>query len=321
MEFTLSRAHELLVAAGRSVQVAGPDELVVDGRHVRVKLRRHPTPSDLRRERERLDRGRREFELVYVVPRISPALAQAANELSGVTLVSVDERAVLTSGEMRRVADETGTKPGSSPTRHAWGRFAMMRALIQHPGRHRQVDLAGATGISQAAVSKTLRALGPVAEETRAGSREAAEKLWLDFLEHYPGPQGVTTTWYSLDQPTRQAATVQASHPDVLISGDAGADEIAPWRVVRRAIVYAPTGLDLADLGFADADTADSTLAVTVPADPTLFATARAWRLAHPAGPPTADPAIVAWDVNVIGGPDAADAMDKLKEQVFASWP
>lgn len=321
MEFTVSRAHELLVSSGRSVQVVGPDELVVDGRHFRVRLRRQPTPSDLRRERERLDRDRRELELAYVVPRISPALASTAYDLHGVMLVAIDELVVLAGGEARRTADDFAASPVAITARRPWGRFAVMRTLIQHRGRQRQVDLATAAGISQAAVSKALRALGPVAEEVRAGSKGAAEALWADFLEHYPGPQGVTTSWYSLDPPARQAAIVQAAHTEVLISGDVGADAIAPWRVVQRAALYAPTGVDLAALGFAEADSADSTLTVTVPADPTLFATARAWRLAQPTGLSTADPAIVAWDVNLNGGVDAAEAIDKLKAQVFATWP
>jgi hypothetical protein len=320
MDPTVSRAHELLVAAGHSVQVEGPADFIIDGRAFDVKVRRHPTPSDLRRERRRLEIRRPDASLAYVVSRASAALAETARDLPGTYLLAVEEELIVTAGTTERVRDEQARPRLAGSTRNAWGRFAVMRALIQRPGQHRQTDLATATGISQAAVSKALRALGPIADEARIGSRAAAEHIWRDFLDLYPGPQGVTTTWYSLDPPAQQAAIVQARHPEVLASGDAGADDLAPWRLVQHAVLYSTTGLNLADLEFAEADPGNSTLSLTVPADPTIFATARSWNRGRPGVAPMADPALVAWDVKHLGGPDADGAIDKLRARVFDTW-
>ncbi len=256
---------------------------------------------------------------MYVVPRISPALAAAAAALPDVLVVGVDDGVIIEDGQSRRANSDPSELAPSSPPRYAWGRFAVMRALVQHPGR-RQVDLAAITGVSQAAVSKALGTIGSVAIDARAGSRQAAERLWDRFLAEYPGPRGITTNWYSLDPPTHQSAQVQARHPEALISGDAGADELAPWRAVRRAKMYAATGLELAELGFAEADPADATLAMTVPDDHTVFATARAWHR-NPRAALTADPMIVAWDVSRIGGADADEAAAKLRALAFEAWP
>jgi hypothetical protein len=66
----LERAHDLLAAAGMSVRVAGSTALVIDGRAYEVKVRARPSPSDLRREHERLARRRPAPRLMHVAPRI-----------------------------------------------------------------------------------------------------------------------------------------------------------------------------------------------------------------------------------------------------------
>jgi hypothetical protein len=319
MELSASLARDLLVETGRSVQIAGADELIVDNRPFSVRLRNRPTPSDLRREFVRHSQRRPDRGLMYVVSRVSPALNAAARELPSVTLLGIDDRVMIAAGQALPISDHVAPGTPTTATRQPWGRFAVMRALVLLPARPRQTELAAATGISQAAVSKALRALGPVAAEARAGSRHAAQTLWRDFMMEYPGPRGITTNWYSLDPPTRQAEIVQARYPNTLLSGDAGADLLAPWRVVRRAIVYTRVGSDLADLGFAEADAADATLAVAVPADHTVFATAGAWNAAQ-GGTPVADPLMMAHDVRSIGGPDAEEAIEKIKERVLTLW-
>ena len=115
----------------------------------------------------------------------------------------------------------------------------------------------------------------------------------------------------------RQAQTVQdaAAELDVIVSGDPAADLLAPWRVARRAVVYARTGLDLARLGFSETTPENATLEYVVPADPTIWSTARAWTSAVSGW--TADPVLVAWDVQRTGGADAADAVERIRRTVL----
>ncbi|MBM7505911.1 hypothetical protein ACFPER_02260 [Agromyces aurantiacus] len=144
------------------------------------------------------------------------------------------------------------------------------------------------------------------------------------FLAQYPGPRGITTNWYSLDPVITQANEIARGVDDarVLVSGDAGAgagaDLIAPWRKPTRAIVYGRTGLDLTANGFAESDPERATLEYTVPADPTIWATATAFALS--ASPRTVDPLICAHDVRRIGGPDADDAVEHLLESIERDW-
>jgi len=77
------------------------------------------------------------------------------------------------------------------------------------------------------------------------------------------------------------------------------------------AVVYARTGLDLARVGFSETTPENATLEYVVPADPTIWSTARAWTSAVSGW--TADPVLAAWDVQRTGGPDAADAADAVE--------
>lgn len=315
----MDRAYDLLLDSGMPVRVVSSAMLAIGARSYEVRARLRPTPYDLRREHERLARRSPNTSLAYVVPRISPALAETAAELADVAVLGVEDLVLIASGETTPLgAMATPISAARSP-RRAWGRFAVMRALVQHPGPHRQSELAAIAGISQAAVSKAVKALGTTAADARQGSRDAAEELWERFLTDYPGPHGITAHWYSLDPVAQQAAQVQERYPDVLVSADAGADRLAPWRAVRHAVVYSNAGIDLAELGFAEADPEDSTLSVVVPADHTIVSTARAWQY-PPDGLHTADPLIVAWDVRRSGGADAEDAVARLKARVFDAW-
>ena len=152
-----------------------------------------------------------------------------------------------------------------------------------------------------------------VARETGGWRALQPEALWEQFLAEYPGPQGITSYWLGLDSVIRQAQAARdaAAELDVLLSGDPAADLIAPWRMGRRAVLYAQTGLDLAQFGFSETTRENATLECVVPADPTIWSTARAW--ASTASGWTADPLLVAWDVQRTEGPDAADAVEKIR--------
>lgn len=102
------------------------------------------------------------------------------------------------------------------------------------------------------------------------------------------------------------------------MSGDVAADLFAPWRVGRRAVIYARTGYDLAEVGFSETTSENATLECVVPANPTIWSTAAAWAAGE--GGWTTDPVLVAWDVQRTGGPDAGDAVNKIRQTVLAGW-
>jgi hypothetical protein len=140
------------------------------------------------------------------------------------------------------------------------------------------MDLAAECGVSQVTVSNGLRTLDNAVVRNEGGCRAPRlETLWDRFLTEYPGPQGISSYWLSLEDIVRQAQKVRdaAAELDVIVSGDPAADLLAPWRVARRGVVYARTGLDLARLGFSETTRENATLEYVVPADPTIWSTAR----------------------------------------------
>ena len=320
MDVTTDAAIDLLQRAGTAVRIDSVDDLVVDGIPVEVKVRVRPTPSDLRRELSRWRKRAATGKLAYIVPRATPSLVSVATEEPTVILIGVDDATLVNDGTVVRLGNSLVTQRGAAPARVAWGRFALIRSLLRTPEPRTQRQLASEAGITQAAVSKGLHEIGEVALAARRGSLPAAEQLWARFLDEYPGARGIRSHWYSLDPPVRQVEAVQRAHPGVLVSGDTGADRIAPWRVVTDARVYSRAGLDLAPLGFAEANPAEATLTLVVPADPTIWATSAAWAEHQGAPAGTADPLIIAHDVMNAGGSDVADAVERLHDQVFEAW-
>ncbi|WP_285462461.1 hypothetical protein [Agromyces sp. NBRC 114283] len=317
---TENQALEILQQAGMDARIEGAADLKVDGALVNLKVRSRPSRADLVRELERHQaRHPRDVVLGYVVPRITPALEEIARHNRQVILVSVNDRTII-HGEVRHelpLLSEPSARPPSKRT--AWARFGLMRVLAMQLPLRRQIELAEAVGVSQPAISHALRELGDVAQAARNGSKTAAGELFDQFVDQYPGAGGFTTDWFRLDTPSAQAHDVHRQFPDTLVSGDVGADELAPWRVVRRAAVYATRGLPLSELDFAEADEREATLTLTVAKDPTIWATAAAWGQFSSAIA-TVDPILVAYDVSKIGGPDTGEAVQKVREMVDRRW-
>ena len=320
MDVTTDAAIDLLQRAGTAVRIESVGDLVLDGIPVDVKVRTRPTPSDLRRELSRSRKRAAAGKLAYVVPRATPPLVSVAMEEPTIILIGVDDATLVNDGHLVQLGNSLVTQRGVAPARVGWGRFALIRSLIRTPEPRTQRQLASESGITQAAVSKALREVGEAALEARRGSLPAAEQLWARFLDEYSGARGIRSHWYSLDPPVRQAETVQRAHTGVLVSGDTGADRVAPWRIVTGARVYSHTGLDLASLGFAEASPDEATLTLVVPADPTIWVTSAAWAEDRRAPTGTADPLIIAHDVMSAGGSDVADAVERLHDQVFEAW-
>ncbi|MEW2381461.1 hypothetical protein AB0873_05120 [Micromonospora sp. NPDC047707] len=212
-------------------------------------------------------------------------------------------------------AAERPAKRGPVP----WGTFTLLRRMVQRPYATQQ-ELAVLVGVSQPRVSQALRTLADqdVVQRTSSGwtlrNLDEAIRWWL---ENYPGPGGISTYWYGLAPAVEQARTVveMVAAPDphgVAVSGDVAADIIAPWRAPTRAILYASTGVNLADEGFIPAGAEEATLEFTVPRDPGLWQPSGMAERFIPDGLPLADPIQILWDVRRSPGSDSEDAAQRV---------
>ncbi|GAA1058558.1 hypothetical protein GCM10017608_35470 [Agromyces luteolus] len=314
---TPSDALDLITSAGLPVEVTTFDSVTIAERNARLYVRQSPpSPASVRAD------DRHEGLRLYVVPRLTDGLRRLAAEDERIAIAAVRDGVFVLDGREYRAPSDVADFSWPPTTRRVpWGRYALLRVLARTRSPRTQTQLAAEAGVTQAAVSQSLRQLGDLVARSSDGwhahdVRAVAEA----FLAQYPGPRGITTNWYSLEPVVAQAGTVAGSVGDapVLISGDAGADLIAPWRKPTRAIVYGRTGLDLVASGFAESDPERATLEYAVPADPTIWATATAF--ASGATPRTVDPLICAHDVKRIGGPDADDAVEHLLEAVERNW-
>lgn len=320
---TESDAVELLVAAGFDVSMTpgvdrGVDLLLSrEGETVvaQVKVRQKTIYEWDALQLLASTRG----HLLIIVPTASRGLVDAAKQNPRLGVASVTERRLIWNGEEIRSPDVTGKSPASVTAarrrRNPWGRWAVMRACILNTEPRSQVELAKETGVTQSAVSKSTRALdGLIVRSSTGWSATDRAALWDMFMAEYAGPGGITTYWYGLGAISEQSKAVVAAgnsaDVQVLISGDSAADELAPWRVPTRAVVYAKSGIDLGKLGFAQTTGERATLHFTVPTDHTIWATAACW--ASRTSVTTVDPVIAAWDVRCTGGPDAEEAVLRI---------
>lgn len=155
------------------------------------------------------------------------------------------------------------------------GTFAVLRRLLLQR-RWRQVELAAATGVTQARVSQILKLLKDEGIAIRDGDGWGVadwNRGLETWLSSYPGPRGVTTYWSGLDDVWTNTLTALGGLPDeAVVSGDVAADLLAPWRQPRVATIYVPAMDSLARTGLV-AVTApdDGTVAVCVPADRSVW--------------------------------------------------
>lgn len=239
----------------------------------------------------------------------------------------------LAIGGRLRPSNENNRKTGP----RAYRRFAVIRRLLAHPDLPRQTELALMGGVSQPRVSQILSELAELGFVTKApGARQRrwAVADWNGLLDHwlanYPGPGGVTTYWFGLDSVTQQAKSVMSYLDETVIghledrcvaSGDAAAEHVAPYRRSQQAVVYARHGGDLQALGLTPSAEGTSTLALTVPADLSIWpipTTEPDWL--HPRAPfKIADLVQVLWDLLHAPGPDADQAASALRRRLAAA--
>lgn len=326
-----SDAVDLLVAAGFDVSVrpgadSGVDLLLSrDGETtvVQVKVRQK---TIYEWDAVRLLASAR-GHLLIVVPTASRGLVDAAKRNPGLGVASVRDRRLVWGREEMESPDGVWNAhvPVAVPgrRRNPWGRWATMRAYLLDGKPRSQVKLARETGVTQSAVSKASRSLDGLIVRSASGWRSTDRSaLWDMFMNEYAGPDGVTTYWYGLDAISDQSKAVAvagaSADVQVLSSGDSAADELAPWRVPTRAVVYAKSGIALGKVGLARTTGERATLQFTVPADHTIWATAASWAHRTNTATATVDPVIAAWDVRRTGGPDADEAVERIRSLVLA---
>jgi len=286
-----------------------------DGRRVlRGTNRRVPTPSDIRDDLEQLHPDER---VLYVVDRLTPSLRAAAMREPRLIFLDLSTGAAWMDARASH-ADRPDRRSVTKRGRRPFGQLAVARALLLGGRFRRQQDLAELLGLTQSAVSQALTRLGDGVVRAAVGFEAGDRALLLRLAdEEYPGAGGITTHWWHDGDLETQARMVQAQD-GVVLSGDLAARRISAWRKPERVTAYAPTGLDAARLGFALADAADHTLSVTVPADRTLFATARAFGVE----PGFADPVITAHDVERTGSTgDQQEAAERIRALILrGAW-
>lgn len=309
---------ELLLDAGVAVRIVSARELVLtppSGSRTPVRLvplTRPPTSSEMRDRALGAPDG---IAIGFVTPRSNSISRRLALEDPRLAVFGVDDGTVIVAGKDLTVekADLAAHRPG----RVSYGRFALYRTLARTRAPRSQAVLASECGVSQMTVSKLLTADGNLARRTGRGWTAVDPRaLAARFLAEYPGPGGLVQAWYSTAPITEQAQTAAKFGEHVLLSGDSAADRLAPWRIPRSAMISAPESLPLENDGFAETDSREATLRVSVPADRTIRSTAHAW---YPGGG-TVDPLVAAWDLRTSGGADAEDAAEHLLRREVPAW-
>lgn len=209
-------------------------------------------------------------------------------------------------------------RPREKTGRPAWVRWALQRYLLLTPSPNRQPVIAEALGTTQQSVSRAAQALqGLVTDEGKGLLAPDRARLLEHWRSEYAGPGGQEFGWYGLDPVTEQVDQVvniaALLEVPALVSGDVGADRLAPWKLPMRGRVYVAGPIDLSDDGFVPAPLGEATLITCVPRDPTL------WRLAPHVeeaegsdGFPIADAAIVHWDLLMSGDQDSGEAAQQV---------
>lgn len=201
------------------------------------------------------------------------------------------------------------SRPGPTP----WATFTLVRRLLASPPAP-QVEIAQRTGVTQSKVSRALSRLAAQAlvERTPSGWQPTDFDALLDWwLANYPGPGGVTSYWYSLDDLATQARkALEVLGGRAVVSGDPAADALAPWRRPSACTLYVHAGASLAPAGFVPVSSLSAaTLTVCAPKDPGVW-------LPTPwiaASIPLADPVQVVHDVVNGAGTDRDEAAAHLR--------
>lgn len=324
----LTEALELLRRAAVRVLEGGIDTLTLrtpemKPRHVLVKVFTHAPP---------VVADNASTPILRITKNARDTLVASTIE-HGQDLVVLYPPIVVIEGKL--LLDDRESGPLSRPAPRGprpWARWASMRVMILAKERLSQNDVAEAVGVRQQSISEVLKGLSEHIDHAKGGYAARNKKdLFELWLSEYPGPSGASTYWYSLDSPREQAREAheiaESLEVAALVSGDVAADEMAPWRLPAKALIYLSEFVDLTGRNFSPAKPAEATLEARIPEDPTLapvarwhhgessYSSAPSQEIATPSfgTPYFADPLIVLFDVNNGAGPDAADAAEHLR--------
>ncbi|MGW4846566.1 hypothetical protein [Nocardia brasiliensis] len=219
-----------------------------------------------------------------------------------------------------------------SENRLAHAEVAVLAYLLGRPEPQRQVDIAAATGVTQARISQILTAADARGwtERSAAGWRVRRPRDLFERLAAARAPrQEAIEAWYSLDSAQRQIQLVleqaSAQQVSIRVCGDWAADLVAPWRIPDTVLIHADTRIDLESAGFVPVETgpADATLVVSV------GAIAPGWHLDSRLAAAMGGPPDLAWPLAPVievarhilttGGPDAADAVAELADRFLTA--
>lgn len=266
---------------------------------------------------------------LLVLPRTTPHVIEVAAE-HGWDVVTDSGMVSLRIARDRSVQAQGVRTPRRTPRRRGpapWATFTVARRLLAAPASS-QAELAARSHVTQPKVSRVLATLGELGLVERAAGEWRPsdwERLFDWWLANYPAPGGVTSYWCSLDDIATQARkAVQAipPHAQPVVSGDAAADMLAPWRRPNRSTIYARTGAALAEAGFvAVGSLEEASLVLCAPADPGVWLP-RSWVVRN--GLSVADPLQIAYDIARGPDSDRAEAVEHLRSalqrQLASSW-
>jgi hypothetical protein len=323
---------ELLLDVGLERRVRGSADIEISrgggpwSRRQVLLVRHSPSPHEI----DRALRALRPLTdgVLFVVPRAGRALLRAAQRDERIAYAAVEDAVVSFQGETRH-RDETRPAGPLSSTRASWTRLAMLRLFALGVAETvSQSEIARRLGVSHVAVAKQLPLPDGLVERVAGGWRVADRGgCWDRFMHDYPGPRGLSVFWAATGDPLDQLrrlerAGFEPGEAMPAVSGDYAADFYAPWRRPSRVVAYVTDQPALQDHGFATVRSAEATVELRTPQDPTILPMSRQW----PTPPDRTvrryvDPLIAAWDLRRSPGGDVDSAVEQLKSRVLeASW-
>lgn len=301
----VAKALERLRELGLPVSWAGPNQLIVNDYEATLETRL----ADL-------DSKSMSYEMaVYVLDKISPANRRLAAERKQLILVATITGEVWLFGS--QLAPPQNPNRHKNPSTNAdYARYGLLRSLARTSQPRTQIELARELDVTPDTVSQNLDNISDLVIQTSSGwSAKSFDLVSEEFLETYPGHGGFEDYWFSETPITAQGRKVLESNPDSLISADCAADELAPHRMLRTAMVYLEKQIDFEALGFTNTTRRNATLFEIVPRDTTIFPVARS-----AGNSPLADGLLVAFDLRRSAGPDNIEASFKLLDELWKQW-
>jgi hypothetical protein len=291
------------------------------------RRRRAPYPSEIRSLADRL------FEIsdygapLLLAPYVSQGIGNLLNDHGWSWADEAGNFGIRSRG--LRLFQRISSSP-PKPARNlpqGKGALAIVRFLIRMSdelGAIGPTELSKIANVSQPRASQVLTQLQRLnlIEKGPDGYRADQEALLDAFLNEYRGPGGAEAFFYSLDAPVTAALHVigvldHEGHR-VAVSGDVGADLLAPWRSPTVALVYVDGLVDTNDIGLVAAQTRhDANVVLCFPDDTSVFRYRPLDATLAGRSVPLADETQILWDLHHLGGDDRLEAADQLRQQIL----